>query len=214
MLTADLRKNSLRRWEQALLLGLAFALLLGLWLDRQQTLLADKVVRLHIVANSDSAEDQALKLQVRDRILAEAEGMLSAGGLLETKTSIEAHLQDLTALAAEAVRAEGYDYEVRASLEESWFPTKEYGSFAFPAGKYTALRIVIGEGGGQNWWCVVFPPLCMNTVTGSVAETASEGGLTDDQVSLITGENEGYLIKFKAIELWRSLQRRWTENNT
>lgn len=207
MLTADLHNRTLRRWETALLLGLAITLLLGMWLDRQQTLLADKVVRLHIIANSDSAEDQALKLQVRDRILEEAEDYLTAGGLSETKSSIEAHLNDLTAVASETVRAAGYDYEVRASLEETWFPTKEYESFAFPAGNYTALRIVIGEGSGQNWWCVVFPPLCMSTVTESVAETASEGGLTDDEVSLITGEDEGYIIKFKAIELWEELTK-------
>lgn len=207
MLSADLHKKALRRWELALLLGLALTLLLGLWLDRQQALLADKVVRLHIVANSDSAEDQALKLQVRDRILAEAEDLLTTGGLTETKASIEAHLQDLTAVANETVRAAGYDYVVSASLEDAWFPTKEYESFAFPAGKYTALRIVIGEGSGQNWWCVVFPPLCMSTVTESVAETASEGGLTDDEISLITGEDEGYIIKFKAIELWEELAK-------
>lgn len=209
MFTASISHKSLRRWELALLLGVAFALLLGLWLSNQQSRLADKVIRLHIIANSDSAEDQALKLQVRDRILQEAENLLvTDGGLEQARASVEDHLSKLATAAEETIQAAGYDYPVQASLEETWFPTKQYTDFAFPAGNYTALRIVIGEGGGQNWWCVVFPPLCMGSVTETVSQTAEEGGLTDEEVSLITGESEGYVIKFKAIELWEELSRK------
>lgn len=209
MFTASKSSKSLRRWELALLLGVAFALLLGLWLGNQQSQLADKVIRLHIIANSDSAEDQALKLKVRDRILLEAENLIvTDGGLAQARASIEDHLSELSTAAEEIIQAAGYDYPVQASLEETWFPTKQYTDFAFPAGSYTALRIVIGEGGGQNWWCVVFPPLCMGSVTETVSQTAEEGGLTDEEVSLITGESEGYIIKFKAIELWEELSKK------
>ena len=104
---------------------------------------------------------------------------------------------------------EGYDYPVSTSLEHGvWFPTKEYTDFSLPAGNYTALRVVIGEGGGKNWWCVVFPPLCLGSVTETTAQTAVSGGLTEEEVSLITGESEGYVVKFKALELWDRLRQK------
>ena len=199
--------TALRRWELALLLGAAAAALLGVWLNGAQAALADSVIRLHVIANSDSEEDQALKLMVRDRILEEAEALCDPeGGLEEAYDILQANLDRLSAAGQEVVEAQGYDYPVRAALEESWFPTKEYTDFALPAGNYIALKVTIGEGSGQNWWCVVFPPLCLGSVTEQVEETALAGGLTEGEVSLITGENEGYVVKFKAIELWEGFQ--------
>ena len=201
-------QNKLKRWELALLLCVALAALLGVWLGGQQTALADKVIRLHVIANSDSEADQALKLLVRDRILAEA-GDLFAQGLSreEAEAAIIARLPELAAAGADVVGEEGYAYGVTASLEQKvWFPTKTYTDFALPAGDYTALRVVIGDGAGQNWWCVVFPPLCLGSVTETVAETAAAGGFDEDEISLITGENEGYVVKFKAMELWDQFQ--------
>ena len=195
--------KTLRRWELALLLGVALAALLGARLDGAQAALADQVLRLHVLANSDSAEDQALKLQVRDRVLEEAARYLEqAADRDEAEELLRAHLHELAAAGAEAVGVAGYDYPVTASLaEDCWFPTKTYTDFALPAGQYTALRVEIGAGAGQNWWCVVFPPLCLGSVSETVEETAAEAGLTEDQMSLITGEDEGYVVKFKAIEL-------------
>ena len=182
--------KTLRRWELALLLGVALAALLGVWLDGAQAALSDRVIRLHVLANSDSEADQALKLRVRDAVLAEAEELLRA------------HLYDLAAAGAEVVGEAGYSYPVTASLvHDYWFPPKTYTDFALPAGAYTALRIEIGAGGGQNWWCVVFPPLCLGSVSETTQETALEAGLTENQVSLMTGEDEGYVVKFKAVEL-------------
>jgi len=202
------QNKALRRWELALLLGLSVVILMGLWLSREQFILADKVVRLHVIANSDTPEDQALKLQVRDRILEETEFLLTAeGDLDEARASIVTHLDALTAAATETVRSAGYDYTVTADLENTWFPTKQYTDFALPAGNYTALRVVIGDGDGQNWWCVVFPPLCLSSVTETVEQTAYSGGLTEADISLITGETEGYIIKFKAIELWEEFKK-------
>ena len=206
------KKTTLRRWELALLLGVAAAALWGVRLDGEQAALADKVVRLHVLANSDTQEDQALKLVVRDAVLAAADGVVPPGAELEEAE--QALTQALPAIAdagARVVGEQGYSYPVTASLEHDvWFPTKEYTDFAFPAGEYTALRVTIGEGGGRNWWCVVFPPLCLGSVTENTAETALEGGLEDREVSLITGEDEGYVVKFKAMELLEEFQG-WLE---
>lgn len=206
------KKTTLRRWELALLLGVAAAAMWGVRLDGEQAALADKVVRLHVLANSDTQEDQALKLAVRDAVLAAADGVVPPGAELEEAE--QALTQALPAIAdagARVVGEQGYSYPVTASLEHDvWFPTKEYTDFAFPAGEYTALRVTIGEGGGRNWWCVVFPPLCLGSVTENTAETALEGGLEDREVSLITGEDEGYVVKFKAMELLEEFQG-WLE---
>ncbi|HJB99168.1 MAG TPA: stage II sporulation protein R [Candidatus Flavonifractor merdavium] len=202
------KSHTLRRWELALLLGVALAALLGAWLDKSQSDLADQVIRLHVLANSDSEADQALKLQVRDRVLEVAESYFQPGATREeTEAILRTHLADLAAAGAETVGAAGYDYPVTASLEENyWFPTKEYEDFALPAGEYTALRVVIGEGDGRNWWCVVFPPLCLGSVSEPAAQTALQAGLSQDQASLITGEDEGYVVKFRAMELWEDFQ--------
>ena len=112
----------------------------------------------------------------------------------------------LADVGEQTVLEEGFDYPVQVELTRVWFPTREYENFSLPAGEYQALRVVIGDGGGQNWWCVIFPPLCMNSVSEKVQETAAEAGLEDRQVALITGESEGYVVKFKAIELWERLK--------
>mgnify|MGYP000308566972 FL=1 len=197
------QSKTLRRWELALLLGVACAALLGVWLDGAQAALSAQVIRLPALANSDSEPDQAFKPRVRDRILAEAEALFVPGaGRAETEELLRAHLSDLAAAGAEVVGEAGYSYPVTASLvHDYWFPTKTYTDFALPAGAYTALRIEIGAGGGQNWWCVVFTPLCLGSVSETTQETALEAGLTENQVSLMTGEDEGYVVKFKAVEL-------------
>ena len=203
------QSKTLRRWELALLLGVALAALLGVWLDGAQAALSDRVIRLHVLANSDSEADQALKLRVRDRILAEAEELFVPGaGRAETEELLRAHLYDLAAAGAEVVGEAGYSYPVTASLvHDYWFPTKTYTDFALPAGAYTALRIEIGAGGGQNWWCVVFPPLC-TTAACDFQETAVSGGLGEEDLSLITEEDGGYVLQFRAVELWEGL-RQW-----
>lgn len=193
------KRFSLRRWEASLLFGLGFALLMGTWLTGQQKALAGQMVRLHVVAHSDSEEDQAVKLLVRDAVLEEVGPWLTEATTQEEAMALLAqHLPELARIGA-ATAGEGV--EVTASLEEDvWFPTKEYEDFTLPAGKYTALRITLGEGEGHNWWCVVFPPLCLGSVSETVAERA--GSFSEGQVRLITGESEGYVVKFKAMELW------------
>ena len=202
----------LRRWELALLLGLALAALLGARLDGAQGALADKVLRLHVLANSDSQADQALKLRVRDAVLERAEGLLAgAEDRAAAEALLAARLPDLAAAGAEAVGAAGYGYPVTVSLEDScWFPTRVYEDFALPAGRYTALRVEIGAGAGRNWWCVVFPPLCLGSVSETAEETAAQAGLTEREVALLAGGEGEYQIKFRAVELVEEL-RHWLE---
>ena len=194
--------RKLRRWVLALMLGVTLALILGAWLGGEQRALADQVVRLHVIANSDSAEDQALKLAVRDGVLSRAEALYPPDATLDqARAALAGHLDELAAAGQAVVDAHGGTDRVTAQLTRCWFPTKTYDGFALPAGEYEALRVVIGEGAGQNWWCVVFPPLCLGSVGEPTQETALEAGLTENQVSLMTGEDEGYVVKFKAVEL-------------
>ena len=211
MRTAEKRTSrKLHAVELALLIGAAVFLLTGVWAVNTQRDLADRVVRLHVLANSDSEADQALKLQVRDVVLARATEILEQStDRAEAETRLRESLPELEALAQAEVQANGYDYAVTAELEETSFPTKDYDGFSLPAGEYLALRILIGEGAGQNWWCVVFPPLC-TAASADVPETALAAGLTEDQVSLITEADSGYQLKFKVVEWWDSL-REWID---
>lgn len=203
-------KYKLKRWEVALLAGVAVALFMGSYLDREQAALADSVIRLHVIANSDSNADQTLKYQVRDRILTEAAALYQPGDdLQQMRRCMEDNLARLAQAGREVVEEQGYDYPVSASLEQSWFPTKKYTDFALPAGNYTALRIIVGEGKGENWWCVAFPPLCLGSVSETVDEAAAAGNFTPGQAALITGESGGYVVKFKAIELWEEFKALW-----
>ena len=190
--------RGLRLWEIALLIGAAVCLITGAMALRTQDQLADKVVRLHVLANSDSEEDQALKLQVRDVVLERAEALLSLSeSRREAEGLLRGQLRGFEELASQVIRGAGYDYPVTVRLEETRFPTKEYEGFSLPAGNYLALRVLIGAAEGQNWWCVVFPPMCA-AASADVPASALAAGLTE----------EGYVLKFKTIELWERLQEK------
>lgn len=196
-----------KRWELALMFGVLFTLIAGTWLGGEQEELAGSVIRLHVIANSDSPADQQLKLAVRDQVLKQAEQLYPDGATLEeARAVLTKNLPLLEEAGQQVVTDWGRDYPVSARLEKCWFPTKEYVGFALPAGNYEALRIVIGEGEGQNWWCVAFPPLCLGAASQPVENTVQAGNFTDAQVSLITQENEGYVLKFKSLELLGRLQ--------
>lgn len=208
MKTAEKTSKRLHIWEIALLIGMAVFLISGAVSLQNRDQLADKVVRLHILANSDSEEDQALKLRVRDRVLERATELLEqTGDRREAADVLQSHLPELERIAAEEISDCGYEYDVTAEVANTMFPTKEYDGFTLPAGEYLALRIIIGEGNGHNWWCVVFPPLCA-AASEDVAETALAAGLSEDQVGLITEENRGYELRLKSVELWEKLKAR------
>ena len=199
----------LRTVEIALMVGLAIFLGSGVLALRTQDELADKVVRLHVLANSDSEEDQALKLKVRDVVLERATAILEqSADRREAESRLRGELLELERIAAEEIAAEGYNYPVTVELENTDFPTKEYDGFTLPAGEYLALRVIIGEGQGQNWWCVVFPPLC-TAASADVPASALADGFSEEEVNLITEENQGYVLKFKAVEWWETLKEKW-----
>ncbi|MGI6498786.1 MAG: stage II sporulation protein R [Oscillospiraceae bacterium] len=196
-----------RKLEVSLLVGLAVSLLFGGRLNGAQTALADKMVRLHVIANSDSPWDQTVKLMVRDRMLEEVGGLLDGETDLEqAKEKIQEALPKLARAGQEVALDAGDTYPVTASLERTFFPTKEYEGFALPAGEYTALRIVLGEGAGKNWWCVLFPPLCTGVATEEVEDAAAAAGLTDEEIALITEQEEGYIFRFRCIEWWAQIK--------
>lgn len=182
-------------------MGVVVALLSGTWLSGQQRALAEKVVRLHVIGASDGEEDQRVKLLARDAVLAKAAPLLERVNSREEAMAVLAgHLGELAKAGAEAAGT-----TASAGLEEqAWFPTKRYDDFALPAGRYPALKITLGEGKGQNWWCVVYPALCVSPVVETAAEA---GGFSEEQIKLITGESQSYEIKFKALELWDRLTR-------
>ena len=208
MKTAEKTSKRLHIWEIALLIGMAVFLISGAVSLQNRDQLADKVVRLHILANSDSEEDQALKLRVRDRVLERATELLEqTGDRREAADVLQSHLPELERIAAEEISDCGYEYDVTAEVANTMFPTKEYDGFTLPAGEYLALRIIIGEGNGHNWWCVVFPPLC-TTAAADLPASALAAGFDEEEVALVTEENEGYVLKFKAMEWWEAIREK------
>jgi len=192
--------DRLKRWEIALMAGVMVTVLMGSWLSGEQQELAQAMIRLHVVANSDSVEDQALKLAVRDRVLEQTAALWPEGADPETAQEVlQEHLAAIEAAGRAVIHQWGKDDPITAQIGTCWFPTKQYGDISLPAGEYTALRLVIGDGGGQNWWCVVFPPLCLNAAGESLDAAAVAGYLTQEQTALVTG-SEGYVLKFKCME--------------
>lgn len=202
------KQQRLHPIEILLLLGVILVLSSGVAAMHTQSALADKVVRLHVLANSDSAADQALKLQVRDAVLARsANALQGADSQAEAQQKLSAILPELENAAKTVISENGYSYDVRVELAETAFPTREYDGFALPAGTYLALRVLIGAAEGQNWWCVVFPPLCA-AAAGDVPAAALAAGLTEEEVSLITESEPTYVLKFKTVELWQCMRER------
>lgn len=174
--------------------------------------LADNLIRLHVVANSDSPADQALKRSVRDVILVYMnEQLKDSKDINRTRFIINDKMPEIINLATEELEKNGCDYPVKASLGSYPFPTKAYGDVMLPAGNYQALRIVIGKGEGANWWCVLFPPLCFVDVThGTIPDQVKnelKSALTDEEYSIVTSaELDSEIpvrIKFKVVEFFQ-----------
>ena len=173
-----------------------------------QTSLADKVLRLHILANSNSIFDQELKLEVRDKVVEFLSPKLkNSRNLYETKQIISENLYEIKKLTKE-ITSKKSNYNVAVSLEKSNFPTKHYESISFPAGNYEALKIIIGEGKGNNWWCVMFPPLCFtNSSAGCFSEESTKTlkeNLSKEEYTFINSDKPSVKIKFRLLELWNS----------
>ena len=188
----------------------ALVLLFSIWMTYAQNLNADitgSVLRLHIRANSDTLSDQELKIKVRNRILEECGGWFaSAKSPAESAQIARNRLTEIQAIAEDEIARRGYHYPVTVTVGDARFPTRSYGNIILPAGKYQALQIAIGDGAGQNWWCVMYPPLCLvDGVTSMPADSEEKlrDTLTDAEYQMITETNEApeIQVRFKIAEL-------------
>ena len=173
--------------------------------------ISDSVFRLHVIANSDSKEDQDLKYKVRDAVLEYMNNIsVDCYSKEEVIKLAYEHQDDFISVAEKVIRENGFDYNVKIEIGNFEFPTKYYGDISLPAGFYDALKIEIGEAKGQNWWCVMFPPLCFVDVTSGVVPDESkqimQDNLSDEEYSLIS-DNESSDIKFKfsLIEFFKNI---------
>ncbi len=185
-------------------LGLVFCiLLLGAMPMEGEAAIYDDVIRLHILAASDSEEDQADKLAVRDAILAAYGEELAAPNEHAAATRVQELLPSIEALAEETLRSRGNPRDVTVTFTDEAYPTRHYGDLSFPAGTYHSLRVLIGEGEGQNWWCVLFPPMCVGAATADTPiGTPSEApdGVSDGAWHLVSRSGE-YEIRFRVLEM-------------
>ena len=164
----------------------------------------ESVVRLHVLANSDSDEDQALKLKVRDAILAYVSPrVIDAKSREEAIAILNGEMDSIKTIASDVVKSEGYDYSLDVTLTLEEYPTRNYEAMSFPSGEYVSLRVLIGEAEGQNWWCVLFPPLCLSAASEKAEneEAFIAVGLNSDQYKIITENEDGkYYLRFKLLE--------------
>ena len=175
--------------------------ILGLLPIHGETQIYENVLRLHVIANSDNARDQELKLLVRDAVLEKTEKLFSDCKTRdEAELAVKQNISSIQETALSVIKREGYDYPVSIELGVEEYPTKSYELCCFPAGEYLSLRIMIGSAAGQNWWCVLFPPLCVAGASGG-ADAFAEVGLNSEQYNVITQtQSTKYKVRFKLLE--------------
>lgn len=194
------------KWIRALAMGLSLCLALSLCgFAGECEEIRGRVLRLHVLANSDTEEDQALKLKVRDTIVETAANLFdTAADEAQALERARERLPELEAAAQQRVYDEGCEYAVTISIVHMYFTTRVYETVTLPAGMYDALRVTIGEGKGHNWWCVVFPPMCVSAAT-QAAELSDV--LEPEQEEIVT-QPKKYEVRFKIVEVFEDLGRR------
>lgn len=192
-----MKEYKLKTWELAALCALCVSLCVGTWAQGRQRDISSSLVRLHVIAASDETAEQELKLRVRDNVLEYLTPVLDkAESPEEAQRIINGELTSIKA-AAEACAG---GRSVSVTLGQEYYPTREYEGFTLPAGQYQSLRVILGEGKGHNWWCVVFPPLCVSAAEQNKALDA----MSEPERGLIT-EADGYKLRFRIVELWGEL---------
>ena len=160
----------------------------------------NECLRLHVLANSDSEEDQAVKLLVRDALLAASEELFyESGSADEAAQRVLESKEMLEEIATAVLRENGFSYNAALTVETEYFSTRQYENVSLPAGNYEAVRVILGDGQGHNWWCVMFPPLCLPAVSGKNDDSAYSV-FGENGTALITGKS-GYKIKFRLVEI-------------
>jgi len=164
--------------------------------------ISEEVFRLHILANSDSEADQNLKLKVRDEILRKGEELFTNCSSLEEVISVcEKNMDFFRQTALECIHQNGYDYHVNVYVDKEYFNTRKYEKITLPGGIYNALKIEIGSAEGHNWWCVMFPAICLP----AVSEDEMNAILTDEEIELIHNDNK-YEVRFKIVEIYEKIK--------
>lgn len=194
----------------SIMIGFVITCIVGIYSNAAQKDIADNVFRLHVIANSDSKNDQELKLKVRDEIIKYMKDAIpSSSSKEQSQRLIEQNLNYIRDIAMSTILANGYNYGVSVCISNSYFPTKYYGDVALPSGNYDALKVEIGQAKGTNWWCVMYPPLCYVDASSGVLSDSSKQQLKDtlrsEDYNLITqNQSEGNVkIKFKTVEMWQ-----------
>ncbi len=202
----NLRRDKLLISVTAVALALYLAFSCSYFVGGAKSVRED-VVRLHILANSDSSADQAVKLKVRDALLNKNNSLLNGDITTENaKEYFNNNKAELLKTANAVLRENGFIYNVDLTLEEEYFETRTYGDLVFPAGEYTALKVILGEGKGHNWWCVMFPPLCVPAADGVEADKEKTADyLSESGDKIVKGGNK-YIIKFKLLEWYEKLK--------
>lgn len=200
----------LKKIMLAAIIGL-FACIAVTAIAGEQNDISKSVIRLHVIANSDSEQDQQLKLKVRDAILKGANDIFENINTKDDATiKVKDNMDKINTLAQEEIKNQGYDYSVVCDLEKTYFPTRQYENFTLPAGEYDALRVVIGKGSGKNWWCVMFPPLCTNGIENKEAIAYFEKNLNKEEFIMVTSgtKYKNVEYKFKIIEIFEDFKNR------
>ncbi len=192
--------------EKALLSGFLVSILISFaGFSGKCDRISDKVLRFHVIANSDKEEDQTLKLKVRDRVLNSCKTVFeSAQNLEDAKKNAQLNIPLIAREAEDEIKNNGYNYKVDVKLVKMHFNTRYYNTVTLPAGQYFAVRVTIGSGNGRNWWCVMFPPMCLPAAQ---EQTELEDVLNHDEMDIVTGA-QTYEFKFKAIEIFEDV-RTW-----
>lgn len=200
-------KKTIIRIEASILITLIICCAMNInAFSKQCDSIRDKMLRMHVIANSDSDYDQELKLKVRDAVLNAGkeifDGSVTAD---EAEEKIIPHIEKLRQTALQVINDEGYDYDVKITVQKEYFKTRTYeNSVTLPAGYYTAIKVIIGEGAGQNWWCVMFPPMCLPAAD---AECEISDVLTESETEIVTGVQK-YQFKFKIVEFIEGLLKK------
>ncbi len=200
----NISKNTLKRIYISIAAGLCCSLIIGMaQFEKQCDSLRDNCLRLHILANSDSTFDQQLKLKVRDEVLKLSQDIFAdAQNLEQALYAAQNNIDTITAAAQQVCLQNGTDYTVKCEIDKEFFTTREYDNFTLPAGNYEAVRLLIGEAEGKNWWCVMFPSVCIGTA--GERELASAAG--NEAANVALGGSK-YKIKFKIVEAYQSIKQ-------
>ncbi len=168
--------------------------------------LYDDVLRLHVIAQSDSEADQELKLKVRDRVLETVSAKVdSCTDIKEACAAVSGAREEIQSAAEECVTENGFDYPVKVELVRESYPRRDYGGAVMPAGEYNSLKVIIGDGEGHNWWCVLFPSICTRFAEDAGEDEYIAAGFTPEEYRIITGESGGWKIKFRLLEILSDL---------